>query len=104
MHHDTQETIQKEFNWNCGKYISTTFIEREERKENQSEILLIFYFSYDDNNPESIKKRKHIRSNSCDVKIGRSNSREYDPEYRNRRGFGFQRRGHSRNNSHDLGL
>lgn len=36
------------------------------------------------------------------MKIGRSNSREYDPEYRNRRGFGFQRRGHSRNNSHDL--
>lgn len=100
MHHDTQETIQKEFNWNCGKYILTTNI----GLQSKSEILLIFYFSYDDNNPESIKKRKHIRSNSCDVKIGRSNSREYDPEYRNRRGLGFQRRGHSRNNSHDLGL
>lgn len=47
-----------------------------------------------------MKKRKHIRSNSCDVKIGRSNSREYDPEHRNRRLF--NRRGHSRNNSHDL--
>lgn len=62
------------------------------------------YDGYGDNNPESIKKRKHIRSNSCDVKIGRSNSqREYDPDYRNRRGFAFgQRRGHSRGNSHDL--
>lgn len=56
--------------------------------------------SYDDNNPENIKKRKHIRSNSCDVKIGRSNSREYDPEYRNRRLF--PKRGHARNYSHDL--
>lgn len=34
------------------------------------------------------------------MKIGRSNSREYDPEYRNRRLF--HRRAHSRNNSHDL--
>ncbi|XP_055295376.1 solute carrier organic anion transporter family member 5A1 isoform X2 [Sitodiplosis mosellana] len=55
---------------------------------------------YADNDPENIKKRKHIRSNSCDVKIGRSNSREYDPEYRNRRLF--QKRGHARNYSHDL--
>lgn len=34
------------------------------------------------------------------MKIGRSNSREYDPEYRNRRLF--QKRGHARNYSHDL--
>lgn len=34
------------------------------------------------------------------MKIGRSNSREYDPEYRNRRLF--QKRGHSRNSSHDF--
>lgn len=47
-----------------------------------------------------MKKRKHIRSNSCDVKIGRSNSREYDSEYRNRRLF--HPRSHSRNNSRDL--
>lgn len=48
-------------------------------------------------NPENIKKRKHIRSNSCDVKIGlgRSNSREYDPDYRARRNI-FHNRSHSR--------
>lgn len=34
------------------------------------------------------------------MKIARSNSREYDPDYRNRRLF--HRRGHSRNYSHDL--
>lgn len=34
------------------------------------------------------------------MKIGRSNSREYDAEYRNRRLF--QKRGHARNYSHDL--
>lgn len=47
-----------------------------------------------------LKKRKHIRSNSCDVKIGRSNSREYDAEYRNRRLH--QNRSHSRTNSRDI--
>lgn len=47
-----------------------------------------------------MKKRKHMRSNSCDVKIGRSDSREYDSEYRNRRLF--HPRSHSRNNSRDL--
>lgn len=47
-----------------------------------------------------MKHNKHIRSNSCDVKIGRSNSREYDAEYRNRRLF--HPRSHSRNNSRDL--
>lgn len=49
-----------------------------------------------------LKKRKHIRSNSCDVKIGRSNSREYDAEYRNRRLH--QNRSHSRTNSRDIDL
>lgn len=59
------------------------------------------YDNYNDGNPEIIKKRKqHIRSNSCDVKIGRSNSREYDSEYRNRRLF--HNRSHSRTNSRDL--
>lgn len=47
-----------------------------------------------------MKKRKHIRSASCDVKIGRSNSREYDAEYRSRRLL--QNRSHSRTNSRDL--
>lgn len=47
-----------------------------------------------------MKKRKHIRSASCDVKIGRSNSREYDAEYRTRRLL--QNRSHSRTNSRDL--
>lgn len=47
-----------------------------------------------------MKKRKHIRSYSCDVKIDRSNSRELDPEYRNRRINNY--RSHSRNNSRDL--
>lgn len=49
-----------------------------------------------------LKKRKHIRSNSCDVKIGRSNSREYDADYRNRRIH--QNRSHSRTNSRDIDL
>lgn len=47
-----------------------------------------------------MKKRAHIRSASCDVKIGRSNSRDYDQDNRNRRLF--QPRSHSRNNSRDL--
>lgn len=49
-----------------------------------------------------MKKRKHIRSASCDVKIGRSNSREYDADYRNRRVQNH--RSHSRNTSRDLGF
>lgn len=49
-----------------------------------------------------LKKRKHIRSNSCDVKIGRSNSREYDADFRNRRLQ--QNRSHSRTNSRDIEL
>lgn len=49
-----------------------------------------------------LKKRKHIRSNSCDVKIDRSNSREYDADYRNRRLH--QNRSHSRTNSRDIDL
>lgn len=49
-----------------------------------------------------LNKRKHIRSNSCDVKIGRSNSREYDADYRNRRLQ--QNLTHSRNNSRDIDL
>lgn len=51
---------------------------------------------------DNLKKRKHTRSYSCDVKIGRSNSREYDPESRNRRVN--NQRSHSRNNSRDLVL
>lgn len=49
--------------------------------------------------PSFVRPRnKHFRSNSCDIKIGRSNSRESDinPAYRR-----FMR-GHSRNNSHDI--
>lgn len=49
--------------------------------------------------PSFVRPRnKHFRSNSCDIKIGRSNSRESDmnPAYRR-----FLR-GHSRNNSHDI--
>lgn len=64
----------------------------------------LFYSRYDgysnENEPQNMKKRKHIRSASCDVKIGRSNSREYDAEYRSRRLL--QNRSHSRTNSRDL--
>lgn len=49
---------------------------------------------------DQIKRRKHIRSNSCDVKIGRSNSRDYDSEYKIRRQQ--NNHSHSRNNSRDL--
>lgn len=49
--------------------------------------------------PMFTRPRKHYRSNSCDVKLGRSNSRDSDnTEYRMRRLM----RGHSRNNSRDL--
>lgn len=48
-----------------------------------------------------MKKRQHIRSNSDVIHaVGRSNSREYDSDYRNRRLF--HPRSHSRNNSRDL--
>lgn len=60
------------------------------------------YDSYADK-PENIKIRKHIRSNSCDVKIDRSNSREYDIDYRNRR-IHNNNRSHSRNNSRDIDM
>lgn len=51
--------------------------------------------------PSFVRPRnKHFRSNSCDIKIGRSNSRsessDINPAYRR-----FMR-GHSRNNSHDI--
>lgn len=44
-----------------------------------------------------MKKRKHTRSASCDVKIGRSNSREYDSDHKMKR-----QNNHSRNNSRDF--
>lgn len=49
-----------------------------------------------------MKRRKHIRSNSCDVKIARSNSRDYDTDHRMRRQPNNS--SHSRNNSRDLDL
>lgn len=57
------------------------------------------YDAVDAYGPSFVRPRnKHFRSNSCDIKIGRSNSRESDinPAYRR-----FMR-GHSRNNSHDI--
>lgn len=57
---------------------------------------------YDQENlgPAFVRPRKHFRSNSCDIKIGRSSSRESEinPDYRLRRFM----RGHSRNNSRDM--
>lgn len=44
--------------------------------------------------------KKHIRSNSCDVKIVRSNSREYDNDHKAKR----HAPNHSRNNSRDMEL
>lgn len=50
--------------------------------------------------PNSNKNRKHFRSSSCDIKIIRTNSKEYDNnEYKLKK----YPRSHSRNNSRDLG-
>lgn len=43
------------------------------------------------------KPRKHFRSSSCDIKITRSNSKEYDSDHR----LKLNPRSHSRNNSRD---
>uniref|UniRef100_U5ERZ1 Putative organic anion transporter n=1 Tax=Corethrella appendiculata TaxID=1370023 RepID=U5ERZ1_9DIPT len=61
---------------------------------------------YDDTNSQTAfnKPRKHFRSNSCDIKISRSNSaNNRDTEYND---FKLKRfiRSHSRNNSRDLNL
>lgn len=100
MPHVTIETTQKAFKSNFGKGFNNHNETFRLFSLNASLILVHRYDGFNENNPENIKKRKHIRSNSCDVKIGRSNSREYDPEYRNRRLF--HPRSHSRNNSRDL--
>lgn len=63
-------------------------------------------FRYDNcgDKQEQMKRRKHMRSNSCDVKIGRSNSREYsENDYRLRR-QAPNNYSHSRSNSRDIDM
>lgn len=48
------------------------------------------------------KSKKHYRSSSCDVKIIRSNSREYDHDYKLKKHMINNNSTHSRNNSRDL--
>lgn len=54
---------------------------------------------------DQMKHRRHMRSNSCDVKIGRSNSREYgdNNDYRLRR-QAPSKKSHSRSNSRDVDM
>lgn len=89
--------IRKASNWKFGTSIPFKF---HSRSRTDQIIPPHRYDNYNADKPEMMKRRKHIRSNSCDVKIGRSNSREYDADYRNRRLH--QNRSHSRTNSRDI--
>lgn len=57
--------------------------------------------SITDKQPDFKKSKKHYRSSSCDVKIVRSNSREYDHDYKLKKHM-INNSAHSRNNSRDL--
>lgn len=93
----------RNFDVNNKKILIATRYLRNDSKTIQLELR---YDNYGDKQ-EQMKQRKHIRSNSCDVKIGRSNSRDYDSEYRMRRppnnaSNNNNQHSHSRNNSRDF--
>lgn len=95
----------RNFDANNKKILIAT---RHLRNDSKTIQLELRYDNYGDK-PEHMKRRKHIRSNSCDVKIGRSNSRDYDSEYRMRRqpnnaSVNNNHQSHSRNNSRDFDM
>ena len=92
----------------CGLTFDSTkkvlIASRHLRNDSKSIQLELRYDNYTvpDGKEHNKKSKKHIRSNSCDVKIVRSNSREYDNEYKLKKASAVASHQHSRNNSRDL--